>query len=220
MNGSLDFVQTFAIWALPVVFAITLHEVAHGWVARWLGDDTAARQRRLSLNPLRHIDPVGTILVPGILVLLHAGFLMGWAKPVPVDARNFRKPLQDMALVAVAGPLANLAMAIAWGLVFKFAAAADQGGAVHGLALMGRAGLLINVSLMVLNLLPLPPLDGGRVLVGVLPPRLAHRVARLEPYGMLILAVLAYEGLLGAILYWPHRYSMASIAQLLGLHSS
>jgi Zn-dependent protease len=219
MDASLNIVQTIAVWALPVICAITLHEVAHGWVARLLGDGTASKQGRLSLNPLAHVDPVGTVLIPGMLLAFGGGFLFGWAKPVPVDWRNFRKPRTDMAVVAAAGPLSNLAMAIAWGLLFKLAA--DTGatdGVWYGLRLMGRAGMIINVSLMVLNLLPLPPLDGSRILIGVLPPYLAYRYAQIEPYGMMILIVLAVTRVLGMILYWPFALSIAGISQLLGIH--
>ena len=223
MDASLNIVQTIAVWALPVIFAITLHEVAHGWAARSLGDTTAYKQGRLSLNPLRHVDPVGTVLVPGMLLALGGGFLFGWAKPVPVDWRNFRKPRTDMAVVAAAGPLSNLAMALGWGLLFKLAVAngADDG-VWLGLKLMGRAGMMINVSLMVLNLLPLPPLDGSRVLMGVLPPRAAYRFAKIEPYGMLILVLLVLPitgtSILSKILYWPFVLSLVGISRLLGIH--
>lgn len=219
MDSSLNIVQTIAVWALPVIFAITLHEVAHGWVARMLGDTTAAKQGRLSLNPLAHVDPVGTVLIPGMLLAFGGGFLFGWAKPVPVDWRNFRKPRTDMAVVAAAGPLSNLAMALAWGVLFKLAA--DTGateGVWFGVRLMARAGVLINISLMVLNLLPLPPLDGSRILIGVLPPYLAYRFAKIEPYGMMILIVLAVTRVLGMILYWPFALSIDGISRLLGIN--
>ncbi|MCK9386243.1 MAG: site-2 protease family protein [Nevskia sp.] len=210
-------VQKLAVWALPVIFAITLHEVAHGWVARSLGDPTAAQLGRLSLNPLKHVDPIGTVLVPGFLLLL-GGFMMGWAKPVPVDWRNFKSPRKDMAIVAVAGPLSNLAMAIVWGIVFKLAASTGAvEGTWYGVMQMGKAGILINVSLMVLNLLPLPPLDGGRVLVGLLPARAAYKVAQIEPYGMVILLVLIATGVLSTILYWPYVLSLLGINSLLSL---
>lgn len=211
-------VQKLAVWALPVIFAITLHEVAHGWMARYLGDPTAARLGRLSLNPLKHVDPVGTVLVPGLLLLI-GGFMMGWAKPVPVDFRNLKNPRRDMAIVAAAGPLSNLAMAIAWGLVYKFAAATGaQEGTWYGFAMMGRAGVVINLSLMVLNLLPLPPLDGGRVLTGLLPARQAYKFAQIEPYGFVILLVLVATGVLSTILYWPLILSYAGVDALLGLN--
>jgi Zn-dependent protease len=223
MNASMNIIQTLAVWALPVIFAVTLHEVAHGWAARSLGDTTAQRLGRLSLNPLRHVDPIGTVLVPGMLLALGGGFLFGWAKPVPVDWRNFRKPRTDMAVVAAAGPLSNLAMAIGWGLLFKIAASTGaQDGIWYGVSLMSRAGMLINISLMVLNLLPLPPLDGGRVLLGVLPPRAAFRYAQIERYGMfiLILLILPIGGtsILSRILYWPFVLSFVAISRLLGIN--
>ncbi len=219
----MSIVQTIAVWSLPVIFAITLHEVAHGWAARVLGDSTAAKQGRLSLNPLQHVDPVGTVLVPGMLLALGGGFLFGWAKPVPVDWRNFRKPRTDMAVVAAAGPLSNLAMAIAWGLLFKLAFdTGTQEGVPYGLMQMGWAGMQINVSLMVLNLLPLPPLDGSRVLMGVLPPRVAFQYAKLERYGMMILILLVLPiggtSILSRILQWPFVLSLVGISRLLGIH--
>ena len=224
MDSSLTIVQTIAVWALPVIFAITLHEVAHGWVARYLGDGTAYKLGRLSLNPLRHVDPVGTVLVPGMLLAFGGGFLFGWAKPVPVDWRNFRKPRTDMALVAVAGPLSNLAMALGWGLLLKIATGTGaHDGVWLGMALMGRAGLMINISLMVLNLLPLPPLDGSRVLMGVLPAAAAFQYAKIERYGMIILILLVVipvdgSSILSKILYWPFVLSFVGISHLLGIN--
>ncbi len=189
-------VQYLSVALLPLVFAITLHEAAHGWVANRLGDPTARLQGRLSFNPLRHIDPVGTILVPMVLLML-SGFIFGWAKPVPVDTRNLRHPRRDMALVALAGPGANLLMAIAWGLVGRLALMlpVSLAWAAVPLALMGKIGLLLNLILMVLNLLPLPPLDGSRVLAWLLPARAAQWLDRIEPYGILILLGLLYLGL-------------------------
>lgn len=195
--------QKIIIWAIPVLFAITLHEVAHGWVALKLGDRTAQMMGRLTLNPLKHIDPIGTLLVPGLLLLL-GGFIFGWAKPVPVSYQNLRKPKTDMAWVALAGPMANLVMATTWALVAKIGLAMAQSGVVMGEAMMfmGVAGVLINAMLMMLNLLPLPPLDGGRVLVSVLPGPMGWQVSRLEPYGFFILLALLYFGILGMVL-WP-----------------
>jgi Zn-dependent protease len=216
--SSLTTVQQIAVWALPILFAITLHEVAHGWVARALGDPTAASQGRLSLNPLRHVDPFGTVVLP-VLLLVFGGFMFGWAKPVPVDARNFKKPRQDMALVAVAGPASNFVMALAWGVVLKFASGfGAEGGLFYGLGLMGMAGIQINLSLMVLNLLPLPPLDGGRVLVGLLPPTAAYKYAQIEPYGLVILIVLIATKVLGTLLAIPYALSINAVAALLDLH--
>jgi len=196
----LSLVQKIAIWIVPVLLAITVHEVAHGWVASKLGDRTALMLGRLTLNPLRHVDPVGTILIPGMLLLLHAGFIFGYAKPVPVDWRNLHHPRRDMAVVASAGPLTNLLMALGWALLIRAGYLLGENGAA--LVFMGVAGIFINTVLMALNLLPLPPLDGGRVLAGLLPARWAWYFGRIEPYGFLILIVLLVTGLLG-IFMWP-----------------
>lgn len=196
--------QQIAIWAVPVLFAVTVHEAAHGYAARSLGDDTAERAGRLSLNPIRHIDPVGTLLLPALLLLLKAPFLFGWAKPVPVDFRRLRSPRRDMALVAGAGPASNLAMAVGWiSLLWLYQTLGSPAGGWTLLRDMCTAGVAINVVLMVLNLLPLPPLDGGRIAVGLLPNRLALPLARLEPWGMWILIALLATGLLGSLLYVP-----------------
>lgn len=202
--SELNLVQKIVVWALPILFAITVHEVAHGWVARRLGDPTAFMMGRLTLNPLRHIDPVGTVLVPLIFLLLPGNFIFGWAKPVPVTWENLRKPKRDMALVALAGPTSNLLMAIGWGLAAKLGYLLAGQFPFAGLPMiyMGSAGILINVILMVLNLLPLPPLDGGRVVAGILPGPLAYKYSRIEPYGFVILLLLLFTGLLGSLL-WP-----------------
>jgi len=179
--------------AVPVVFAITVHEVAHGWVANRLGDPTARLRGRLTLNPLKHIDPVGTVILPAIL-LSFSSFVFGWAKPVPVDWRNLRRPKRDMALVAAAGPAANLVMLLGWGL---FAALVAHKGTVEGpVYFMAVIGILINAVLMVLNLLPLPPLDGSRVVAALLPASLALPYSRLERFGLLILLLLMFSGAL------------------------
>ncbi|PHS71444.1 MAG: site-2 protease family protein [Methylophaga sp.] len=198
-----SFVQKFIIWAIPVIFAITAHEVAHGWVALKLGDRTAQMMGRLTLNPIKHIDPVGTILVPGLLLLM-GGFMFGWARPVPITYQNLRHPKADMAWVALAGPMANLVMAVIWALIAKLGFALYQSAITIGepMLYMGVAGVLINTMLMLLNLLPLPPLDGGRILVSLLPGPLAWQVGRIEPYGFFILIALIYFGILGMIL-WP-----------------
>ncbi len=194
-------IQIIAIGALPVIFAITLHEAAHGYAARYFGDPTAWMAGRISLNPLRHIDLVGTILLPvGILLLSGGGMLFGYAKPVPVDFGRLRHPKKDMLWVAAAGPAANLVMAMGWAALLKLAW--EMPGNLYTLPLseMSKMGISINLVLMVLNLLPLPPLDGGRIAVSLLPSRLAWRFARVEPWGFPILILLLMTGVLGAIL--------------------
>lgn len=200
----LNVIQTAAVMALPLLFAITVHEAAHGWMARRLGDRTAEMLGRLTLNPIKHIDPIGTVLVPAIL-LLAGGFIFGWAKPVPVDPRNLAHPRRDMAAVAAAGPMANLLMALLWALIAKLGLVLTPTLPWVGvpLLLMGKTGIFLNLILMVLNLLPLPPLDGGRVLVGLLPDRLADKVASIEPYGMFILVGLMITGFLGQLIGPP-----------------
>ncbi|MGB5210529.1 MAG: site-2 protease family protein [Gammaproteobacteria bacterium] len=198
--SQLNVVQMLAVAVIPVLFAITLHEVAHGWVARHFGDRTAEMQGRLTANPLKHIDPIGTVLVPALMLFL-GGFLFGWAKPVPVDPRNLANPRRDMILVAAAGPGSNVLMAIGWALFAR---------AVHGLGIDGNAaiyflgmaqiGVLINVVLAVFNMFPLPPLDGGRVLSGFLPPRQAIMLERVAPYTLPIVLVLMVTGVLWRIL--------------------
>ncbi len=197
--------QLIGLAILPVLLAITVHEVAHGWVALRYGDTTARSLGRLTLNPLRHIDPVGTVLVPGVLLAMSSalgtGLVFGWAKPVPVNMRNLRNPRRDMAIVAVAGPLANLAMAIAWALLIHLGLWLGGPWPWLGqtLVLMGEIGILVNLFLLVLNLLPIPPLDGGRVLLGILPLPLARPLYRLEPYGLFLLIGLLFAGLLDGL---------------------
>lgn len=198
-------VQTLAIYSLPVLFAITLHEAAHGYVARHFGDMTAYAQGRISLNPFRHIDLVGTIIVP-IVILVAAklaggpGYLFGWAKPVPVNYSALRRPKQNMMWVAAAGPGANLAMALAWALLLKLADALPLSQVSVAMRLVCVAGIQVNVVLMVLNLLPILPLDGGRILASLLPHRMAWQYARLEPWGFPILLLLLFSGYLGVLL--------------------
>ncbi|MBU2855742.1 site-2 protease family protein [Acidithiobacillus ferrooxidans] len=202
MSDAAQFIQTLAIWAIPVLFAITVHEVAHGWVAWKRGDPTAMLMGRLTLNPIKHIDPFGTILLPGILLLLHSPFLFGYAKPVPVNFGGLKDPKRDMVLVAIAGPAANLLMAFFWTLVLWL------GGHLPGalayldepMQLMGKAGIMINVILIIFNLIPIPPLDGGRVAVGLLPPSASIALSRVEPYGFIILIVLLFTGVLWSVL--------------------
>jgi Zn-dependent protease len=197
-------IQVVALAAIPVVLAITLHEAAHGYIARYFGDPTAYRAGRISLNPLRHIDPVGTIAVPLITLaavkLAGVGVPFGWAKPVPVDFAKLRDPKRDMLWVAAAGPAANLAMAFAWAVVLKLAHVLPGNDYSTPLQEMAQIGIVINAVLMVLNLFPLPPLDGGRIAVSLLPGRIAWRFARLERYGFIILLVLLFSGVLGSAL--------------------
>jgi Zn-dependent protease len=198
--------QTFAIYALPVLFAITLHEAAHGYVARHFGDMTAHAQGRISLNPLRHIDLIGTLLVPLAILFASGGnFLFGWAKPVPVNYSALKKPRQHMAWVAAAGPGANLAMALAWAVLLKVAVLLPASQPAEFLELMSQAGILVNLIFMFLNLLPIPPLDGGRILTSLLPSRAAWRFAKIEPWGLPILLVLlvtnVLSGMLGPLVY-------------------
>lgn len=200
-------IQGIAIYALPVIFAITFHEAAHGYVAKRFGDLTAYRAGRVSLNPVKHIDPVGTIAVPLIMfvtsrLMLGGGILFGWAKPVPVNFNQLHHPKRDMLWVAAAGPGANLLMAFFWALIIKLAILLPENIFLRPMVLMGVAGIEINVVLMILNLLPLPPLDGGRIAISLLPGKLAWKFAQLEPYGMVILLILLITGTLGAIL-WP-----------------
>jgi len=211
-------VQRVVVWALPVLFAITVHEVAHGWVARKLGDPTAMLLGRLTLNPIKHIDPIGTVVVP-IALLLMGGFIFGWAKPVPVTWENLRHPKRDMALVAVAGPLANLLMAILWALIMKLGLTfgASMPSLAWPLIYMGGAGIAINAILMLLNLLPIPPLDGGRVLAGLLPGPWAWKLNRIEPYGLIILVLLLATGMLGRILGPPMQWFEGALFSLAGL---
>jgi Zn-dependent protease len=185
-------------WIIPVLVAITFHEAAHGLAAHFLGDDTAWRLGRVSFNPLKHIDPVGTILLPGILLLVHSPFLFGYAKPVPVNFRALRNPRRDMVLVAAAGPAMNIALAVVAALLFHLVGYLPPT-LTPWVTENLKNGLIINVVLAVFNLFPIPPLDGGRILVGILPKAMAAPVARLEPYGIaILLGVLIVLPLLGA----------------------
>lgn len=202
-----NLVQTIAIYSLPVIFAITLHEAAHGYVARHFGDRTAFMLGRISLNPVRHIDLVGTIMVPLLILVASklfggAGILFGWAKPVPVNFHALRHPKRDMLWVAAAGPAANLVMALGWALLMKASLALSPESFLFPARLMAEAGIAVNIVLMVLNLLPILPLDGGRIAVSLLPDRLAVGYARLEPFGFPILLMLIFlpPHLLGTIM--------------------
>jgi len=202
----LNMIQVIAVYALPVIFAITFHEAAHGYVAKYFGDMTAYSQGRVSLNPIRHIDPVGTVILPLLMLALSklfgGGFIFGWAKPVPVNFANLRRPKADMLWVAAAGPASNLAMAIFWMLMVKLSLMEFMGAFSLPLALMGAAGVLVNAIFMVLNLLPIPPLDGGRIMVSLLPHRQAYQFSRIEPYGLFIILGLMFLKVLDYVM-WP-----------------
>ena len=202
----LSVIQVIAIYALPVIFAITLHEAAHAYAAKYFGDLTAYSQGRVSLNPIRHIDPIGTIWLPLLMLALSklfgGGFIFGWAKPVPVNFGNLRHPKRDMLWVAAAGPAANLVMAIFWVMMVKLAFADFMGEFSVPLALMGAAGVMVNAIFMVLNLLPIPPLDGGRIMLSLLPHRQAYQFSRIEPYGFFIILALMFTHVLDVVM-WP-----------------
>lgn len=218
-----NIIQGIAIYALPVIFAITLHEAAHGYVAKYFGDLTAESAGRITLNPLKHIDPVGTILLPLMMfitskLLMGSGLLFGWAKPVPVNFGRLRQPKKDMLWVAAAGPGANLLMAFFWAAIIKLGMNMPDNIYLKPMVLMGIAGIEINVVLMVLNLLPLPPLDGGRIAVSLLPNRLAWKFAQIEPYGFAILLVLLVSGVLGIVLWPLIIFTKQMIVTLFGLY--
>ena len=194
--------QQFSMMVIPGLFAITLHEVAHGWIASFFGDQTARLSGRLTINPIKHIDPVGTVLLP-IMTFYLTGYIFGYAKPVPVDPRNMRHPRRDMAFTALAGPVSNLLMAVFWACIAKLAySLGDNGNEWFTVPLyyMGSFGVQVNVVLAVLNLLPLPPLDGGNVLLNILPRRMAYRFSLIEPYGFIILILLMVSGILTAVM--------------------
>jgi Zn-dependent protease len=215
----LTIIQKIAVWILPVVFAITVHETAHGWVAKKYGDNTAFSLGRLTLNPMKHIDPLGTIIIPGLLLLTGTGFIFGWAKPVPVEIRNFKKPLHDMAIVALAGPVSNLLMATGWALLAR--AGVMIGASAENISLpliyTGIAGISINLVLALINLLPIPPLDGSRILTGILPHRLAWQYNQLERYGFIILLILLYTKILNVILEYPMYFAQNLFFSIAGL---
>jgi len=213
----LNTIQMIAVWALPVLFAITAHEAAHAYAAKKLGDPTAFMLGRMTFNPIKHIDPVGTILLPLICVLLPGGFLFGYAKPVPVDFNRLKNPKRDMRWVAAAGPLANFVMALIWALLFRVVTDTPHGSPFQlsgslinqlqagnqfafPFTLVTLAGIQINLILMILNLLPIPPLDGGRIAVSLLPPHQARTLMKVEPYGLFILIGLLVTGLLATIM--------------------
>lgn len=221
----LSLIQKIAVFAIPVIFAITLHEAAHGYIAMKFGDKTAWMLGRVTANPLKHIDPVGTIGLPLFLLLMSklAGgpaLLFGWAKPVPVNFSALRHPKRDMIWVAAAGPVANLLMALVWGLLIQVGHVLHNGFASAPLMLMGAAGIFINTILAALNLLPLPPLDGGRIAVGLLPPGPSIALARMEPYGFFVLIALMFTGLLSFLMLPLMNLFMSLVGLLTGLSVS
>ncbi|RPH66813.1 MAG: site-2 protease family protein [Burkholderiales bacterium] len=212
--------QLIAVYAIPVILAITLHEAAHAFVAAQLGDRTAELQGRVTLNPLRHVDPVGTLLVPALILfaskaLAGGGLLFGWAKPVPIVQSNLRSPRRDMGLVAAAGPGANLVMALGWAFALKLMTLFGIGGEFF--PRMAIAGIFVNLALAALNLLPVPPLDGGRIVTSLLPHRLAVPYSRLEPYGLFILLGLLATGMLGVVVVPLIDIGVGVIAALFSL---
>lgn len=216
--------QVIAVAALPLIFAITLHEAAHGWVASKLGDKTALMMGRVSLNPARHIDPIGTIALPLIMLML-GGIVFGWAKPVPVTWQNLKHPRRDMALVAIAGPFANLIMAFIWALIAKLGTLMLAAEATNHLMTLvgtffnvaGNFGIMINLVLMILNLLPVPPLDGSRIISAIIPLRWTYYYDKLEPYGLWILLALLIFGVLASIILPPVRFLAEWIRNIFGL---
>ncbi|MFP5404881.1 MAG: site-2 protease family protein [Gammaproteobacteria bacterium] len=212
--------QLIAVYSLPVILAITLHEAAHAFVASRLGDSTARSLGRVTLNPLKHVDPVGTLLVPALILLASRAFgfplLFGWAKPVPIIASNLRSPRRDMGLVAAAGPGANLLMALAWAFVYKLAPILAF--AQEYLEMMAVGGIVVNVALAVLNMMPVPPLDGGRIVASLLPPRLATSYSRLEPFGLFILLALLATGLLGSVVMPIILFAVGALSSAFSLN--
>ncbi len=215
--NELTLVGRIAVWLLPVVFAITVHEVAHGWVAKLRGDKTAWMLGRLTLNPIKHIDPVGTILIPGLLLISGTGFIFGWAKPVPVNMRNLKNPVSDMAVVAAAGPISNILMAIAWALFGRLGVMLDVESVTQPMMYMSVAGITINLVLALINLLPIPPLDGSRIFSALLPGRWAWYYSRIEPYGFFVLLFLLMSGGLSAMLGYPLYAAQKMFLSLAGL---
>lgn len=212
----LTLVQKIIVWVIPVIFAITVHEVAHGWVAKQYGDKTAWMLGRLTLNPLKHIDPVGTILVPG-LMLAFTGFVFGWAKPVPVNIRNLRNPKHDMAIVALAGPAANFLMALGWALFARLGILINTPEFSIPMIYVGIAGIMINLILGLLNLLPIPPLDGSRILSWILPGRLSLYYDQFEKYGFYLLVLLLMTDSLGVVLGYPLSIAKGFFFSIAGL---
>ena len=214
-TASINILLRVALWIVPVYLAISVHELSHGFVASWFGDNTAREQGRLTLNPVRHIDPVGSIAVPAFLILL-GGFVFGWARPVPVNTCKLNNPNRDMILVAAAGPLSNLLMSIGWAFILKSGLLLLQSEPGFALVLiyLGAAGVVINSAIMMFNLLPLLPLDGGRIVACLLPERLRASYARTEPWGFPLLLVAVFAGIAGKVI-WPMMVGALAVSTYL-----
>jgi Zn-dependent protease len=216
----LSIIQKASVWVLPVLFAITLHEAAHAWVAAKCGDTTAKMLGRLTINPIKHIDLIGTIIVPIVIaVISDFKFIFGWAKPVPINWSQLAKPKRDMALVALAGPAANIVMAIIWAAILKFAMLLDPRASMVGLFLFlsGQAGMVINLFLAALNLLPIPPLDGSRIITSFLKPQHAVSYLKIEPYGFFILLLLIFTNVLFYLIVPPVQFAIMLLRQLFNI---
>ena len=211
-----NIIQKIAVYAIPLIFAITLHEAAHAYAARYFGDNTAYMLGRMTLNPIKHIDPIWTIAVP-LLTLFFGGFIFGAAKPVPVNFGALRNPKRDSIWVAAAGPLANLAMMLIWALVATIAQSMPDSAPMLFLSYVGQAGILVNALLMIFNLFPLLPLDGGRIIAGLLPNNLAYQYSKIEPYGMFILIALIVSGVFGKFLGPLVDISMKTVYSFFGI---
>lgn len=217
---TLSLVQTITVWIVPVLLSITLHEAAHAWVASLCGDTTAKMLGRLSMNPFRHVDPMGTVLVPIMIAVLSGfHFVFGWAKPVPINWFQLRRPRRDMALVALAGPFANILMALLWASCIKVGEILSPSTSTLALymVLTGQAGILINLVLAFLNLIPIPPLDGSRVVTSLLPPKMTISYSKIEPYGFFIILILLLTGIIGMLIGQPILWSIHAIYALFNL---
>ncbi len=214
-------IQKIAVWILPVLLAVSLHEAAHAWMANKKGDSTAKSLGRLTFNPFKHIDPIGTIVVPAVMIFT-TGFAFGWAKPVPIDVRNLHNPKKDMMWVALAGPMSNFIMAFLWAVFLNLSVFFIDSRSTISMffLLMPIAGITINVILGVLNLLPIPPLDGGRIMAGLLPTSLAVKYNKIEPYGFFIIIALMLTGLLSTIIFPAISFILMTLATISGLDVS